>query len=67
MLELAHGEGATTAIVVPAATEAFDQALEYLRITGTFICAGITCIDYRLPISPTNITRCVREVKVGEA
>lgn len=55
VMELTHGEGAAAAIVVPAATEAFDHALEYLRVTGTMICAGITGLDYRLPISPTDL------------
>ncbi len=39
VMELTNGEGAAAAIVVPAATEAFDQAVEYLMFTGTMICA----------------------------
>ncbi|KAK1245808.1 hypothetical protein MKX07_004877 [Trichoderma sp. CBMAI-0711] len=55
VMELTNGKGADAAIVVPAATEAFDQALQYLKITGTMICAGITRMDYRLPVSPTEL------------
>ncbi|PTB65874.1 GroES-like protein [Trichoderma citrinoviride] len=55
VMELTDGKGADAAIVVPAATEAFDQALKYLKFTGTMICAGITRMDYRLPISPTEL------------
>ncbi|KAL7821807.1 alcohol dehydrogenase [Trichoderma gracile] len=55
VMELTNGKGADAAIVVPAATEAFDQALKYLKFTGTMICAGITRMDYRLPISPTEL------------
>jgi propanol-preferring alcohol dehydrogenase len=55
VMELTNGKGADAAIVVPAATEAFDQALEYLKFTGTMICAGITRFDYRLPVSPTYL------------
>ncbi|KAJ4862565.1 zinc-binding dehydrogenase domain-containing protein [Trichoderma breve] len=55
VMELTNGKGADVAIVVPAATEAFDQALKYLKFTGTMVCAGITRMDYRLPISPTDL------------
>ncbi|KAL7944979.1 GroES-like protein [Trichoderma barbatum] len=55
VMELTNGQGADVAIVVPAATEAFDQALKYLKFTGTMVCAGITRTDYRLPISPTDL------------
>lgn len=55
VMELTNGKGADAAIVVPAATEAFDQATEYLKFTGTMICAGITRLDYRLPLSPTDL------------
>lgn len=55
VMELTNGKGADAAIVVPAATEAFDQALNYLKFTGTMVCAGITQMDYRLPISPTEL------------
>ncbi|RFU77471.1 hypothetical protein TARUN_4774 [Trichoderma arundinaceum] len=55
VMELTNGKGADAAIVVPAATEAFDQALEYLKFTGTLICTGITRRDYRLPMSPTEL------------
>ncbi|OTA02610.1 hypothetical protein A9Z42_0030250 [Trichoderma parareesei] len=55
VMQLTNGKGADAAIVVPAATEAFDQALKYLKFTGTMICAGITRMDYRLPISPTEL------------
>ncbi|KAK0762860.1 hypothetical protein N5P37_004382 [Trichoderma harzianum] len=55
VMELTNGKGADVAIVVPAATEAFDQALKYLKFTGTMVCAGITRMDYRLPISPTEL------------
>ncbi|TFB02632.1 Alcohol dehydrogenase [Trichoderma ghanense] len=53
--ELTGGKGADVAIVVPAATEAFDQVVKYLKSTGTMICAGITRTDCRLPISPTEL------------
>ncbi|KAL7939321.1 GroES-like protein [Trichoderma chlorosporum] len=55
VIELTNGKGADAAIVVPAATEAFDQAVRYLKSTGTMICAGITRMDYRLPLSPTEL------------
>ncbi|KAL6887566.1 hypothetical protein HDV57DRAFT_365866 [Trichoderma longibrachiatum] len=55
VMELTDGKGADAAIVVPAATEAFGQALKYLKFTGTMICAGITRMDYRLPVSPTEL------------
>ncbi|KKO99401.1 hypothetical protein THAR02_08482 [Trichoderma harzianum] len=55
VMQLTNGKGADVAIVVPAATEAFDQALKYLKFTGTMVCAGITRMDYRLPISPTEL------------
>ncbi|KAM0251895.1 hypothetical protein ACHAQJ_007957 [Trichoderma viride] len=54
VMELTNGKGADATIVVPAATEAFDQALEYLKFTGTMISAGITRPDYHLPVSPTH-------------
>lgn len=53
VMELTNGEGATVAIVVPAATDAFDLAVEYLKYTGTMICVGITGFAYRFPLSPT--------------
>lgn len=53
-MELTDGKGADAAIVVSEATEAFDQALKYPRFAGTMICVGITKMDYRFPISPTD-------------
>ncbi|KAM0452835.1 hypothetical protein ACHAO4_005254 [Trichoderma viride] len=55
VMELTNGKGADAAIVIPEATEAFDQALKYLRFAGTMICVGITKMDYRFPISPTDL------------
>lgn len=55
VMELTNGKGADAAIVVPEATEAFDHALQYLKFSGTMICAGITRMDYRFPISPTEL------------
>ncbi|UKZ75710.1 hypothetical protein TrVFT333_003402 [Trichoderma virens FT-333] len=55
VMKLTNGKGADAAIVVPEATAAFDQALEYLKFTGTMICVGITRMDYRLPLSPTAL------------
>lgn len=55
VMELANGKGADAAIVIPEANEAFDQALKYLRFAGTMICVGITKMDYRFPISPTDL------------
>lgn len=55
VMVLMKGKGADAAIVVPEATEAFDQALKYLKFAGTMICAGITRKDYCFPISPTDL------------
>ncbi|KAK1249729.1 hypothetical protein MKX08_009732 [Trichoderma sp. CBMAI-0020] len=55
VMELTNGKGADVAIVIPEATRAFDQALKYLRFAGTMICVGITKMDYRFPISPTDL------------